>query len=79
MEKAKEIYMYLLGAFIVGGAFGVVITLILHPVPEGNKDIINVSLGALIGMAVGVVGYFYGSSKGSADKTEKMLSQNKTI
>lgn len=68
--KLKEIVMYLLGGFIVGVSATVVGLLIFYPVPDGNKDIVNIALGTLLGMAVTVVGYFYGSSKSSADKTE---------
>lgn len=72
MEKLKEIYMYLLGAFIVGCAITATIILVFHQVPETNRDMVNISLGAILGMAVNVVGYFYGSSKSSADKTESL-------
>lgn len=70
--------MYLLGAFVVGAAFATVIMLITHPVPSENRDIVNVSLGTILGMAVMVVGYFYGSSKSSADKTELMKPADNT-
>ena len=68
-DGIKELYMYLLGAFVVGFSVSAVIMLISHAVPTDNRDIVNVSLGTLLGMAVNVVGYFFGSSKSSADKT----------
>ena len=43
------------------------------PVPDTNKDMVNVSIGAVIGFGGAVVGYFYGSSKGSSDK-DKLLN-----
>jgi hypothetical protein len=39
-------------------------------VPEPNKDLLNLVVGALIGSFASVVGYFFGSSAGSAQKDE---------
>ena len=69
-SKTKEIMMYVLGLFVVLCSVAVVVLLIFYPIPTVNKDIVNIALGALLGMAVNVIGYFYGSSKGSADKSE---------
>jgi len=68
--KSKEIYMYLLGAVVVLGCFGITSLLIFHEVPEGSRDALNICLGILIGLGASVVNYFFGSSKGSADKTQ---------
>ena len=62
--------MYVLGALVVLLSASVIFLLIFHDLPENNKDIVNIALGTLLGMAVTVVGYFYGSSKSSTDKTE---------
>ena len=67
--KTKEIFQYILGAIIVAGFFGVLITLV---VKGGYDSVLQLVVGALIGAFVTVVGYFYGSSKGSADKTEAL-------
>lgn len=76
MKNVKDIYMYLLGAFVVGAACGVIVLLISHELPTNNKDVVNIALGALLGMAGSVVNYFYGSSKSSAEKTEIIKEQN---
>lgn len=39
---------------------------------------INISLGTILGMAVNITGYFYGSSKGSADKNAAMIRSAET-
>jgi drug/metabolite transporter (DMT)-like permease len=70
MKTAKEVYMYLLGAVIILALVTVCSLLIFHAVPPESKDALNIALGALVVMASSVVNYFYGSSKGSADKTE---------
>ena len=72
MEKLKEIYMYLLGALIITGFFLLLYFLVYQEVPEINKDILNIVVGALIGMAGNIVNYFFGSSKSSADKTQML-------
>ena len=64
--------MYALGALIVIGFFVLMGMLIYVTVPEGNKDVINIVIGALIGAFTSVVGYFFGSSLGSARKDEQM-------
>jgi drug/metabolite transporter (DMT)-like permease len=73
-KDISEIYFYALGALIVIGFFTFMIILILKPVPENNESVMNIIVGALIAAFTGVVNYFYGSSKGSKDKT-KILSK----
>jgi 4-hydroxybenzoate polyprenyltransferase len=72
----KERFMYFLGGMIVSLSFIILVLLVFYPLPEGNKDVVNISLGTFIGMAVTVVAYFFGSSKSSADKTELMNRNN---
>lgn len=67
MMKAKEIYMYALGAVIIIGFF---ITLAYMISTGEYKTEVNLIVGALIGAFLSVVGFFFGSSKSSADKTE---------
>ena len=67
MKNAKELYMYLLGSIIVIGFFA---TLIFMISKDRYMSEVNMIVGALIGAFITVTGYFYGSSKGSADKTE---------
>jgi hypothetical protein len=71
--KIGEIYMYVLGALIVLGCFAITVYLIYS---EKYPDAFMLIIGALIGAFSTVVGYFFGSSKGSADKTE-LLNQQK--
>ncbi|HSH50935.1 MAG TPA: hypothetical protein VK982_04345 [Bacteroidales bacterium] len=73
--KTKEIFMYVLGAIIVIGFF---VTLIFMIQKEKYESEVNMIVGALIGSFITVVGFFYGSSKGSADKTD-LLTKNKAL
>lgn len=73
--KAKNIFQYVLGALIVIGFFILMVVLVYTSVPDTNKDLLNLVVGALIGSFATVVGYFYGSSLGSSDKNEMLKSK----
>ena len=72
-ERTKELYMYILGAVVIIGFFSVVVYKLYK-----NFDV-QLEVGALIGFAGAVVGYFYGSSKGSNDKNKVIEDQQKKI
>jgi dolichol kinase len=69
--------MYVLGGVIVTGFFLLLYFLVYNDVPTSNVDILNITVGALISSFASVVGYFYGSSKGSADKTDMIANGKK--
>lgn len=73
--KGKEIYMYVLGAMIVLGVFVLTWFFLYREMPIGNKDIMLMLIGAMLAKFSDVVAYFFGSSKGSADKNQ-MLYQS---
>lgn len=66
----KDAFQYILGAVIVTGFFILLYLLIKQEVPASNTDVLNLVIGALIGSFSTIVGYFYGSSKGSSEKTD---------
>jgi uncharacterized BrkB/YihY/UPF0761 family membrane protein len=74
--KGKSIFQYVLGALIVLGFFALMVILVYNSVPDQNKDLLNLVVGALIGSFATVVGYFYGSSLGSSDKNELLKQKN---
>jgi len=76
MKTAKDVFMYVLGGLISICFFFVLYLLIFHPMPTENKDVLYLIIGALIGFEGAVVSYFYGSSKGSADKNEMLNQKN---
>jgi drug/metabolite transporter (DMT)-like permease len=75
--KTRNIFMYVLGVVIVTGFFLLLYFLVYNDVPTSNADILNITVGALISSFASVVGYFYGSSKGSADKTDLIANGKK--
>lgn len=62
--------MYLLGALVTIGFFTTLGFLIFKQMPQENKDVLYLAIGSLIGFMGAVVQYFYGSSAGSAAKSE---------
>ena len=70
LDKLKEIYRAFLGLFVVLGVFGLVLLLYFVKVPQENATTINQVLGIVVGFAAAVVGYEFGSSRGSEDKTK---------
>jgi uncharacterized membrane protein len=66
----QQIFQYTLGAIIIIGFFVLLVTLINTKIPTENEDVLNLVVGALIGSFATIVGYFFGSSKGSSDKND---------
>lgn len=76
MDKGtKDALQYGLAGVIVFGFFLVLGGLIFYAVPPENKDALNIALGALVGGFSGVLGYFFGSSKGSSEKNDIISGQ----
>lgn len=69
-KNTKDQFQYGLAVVIVAGFFATLGGLIMLAVPADNKDALNIALGALVAGFSGVLGYFFGSSKGSSEKTD---------
>lgn len=76
--KGKDIYMYGLGSLIALGFFAILALIIFREFPSPNKELLYMMLGILGAKFSDVVGYFYGSSKGSSDKNELLGSKPPT-
>jgi len=76
--RNRTIFQYVLGSLIVIGFFTTLIVFIKIEVPAENKDILNLIIGALLASFSTVVGYFFGSSAGSAAKND-LLKKDDTI
>jgi uncharacterized protein YacL len=68
MNKNKDLYQNILGT-----AIGVILVVMLYllftvTIPQDNMNILLLIIGALISSFTTVVQYYFGSSKGSADK-----------
>ena len=59
----------ILAVVSVVGAFIVLYMLIVTPIPEANKDTVNLALGFVLGGLIGgVSGFYFGASKGETKK-----------
>jgi len=76
--KAKDIYFYSIGGLFIIGFFACLVLVLFKAFPQENNAIINVMFGCLIAGVSTVLNYFYGSSKGSSDKTEMLNKPNGT-
>ena len=68
----KDVNLYILAWVVVGGFFILTGMLMLIPELEGrtNNAMVNILFGGLVSGFATVLGYFFGSSKGSSDKTQ---------
>ena len=64
----KNWLFYLVGILTLIGFFMLSTFIILHIVPDTNKDMIHDVLSTLRDALMIIIGYFYGSSKSSSDK-----------
>ena len=63
-------------SLVVLATFGTVVGLVLlHAIPPGSETVLNVLLGTLGAMATNVVGYWVGSSAGSARKDARLAQR----
>lgn len=79
MKLAKEIYQYILGAIVIAGGFILTYLLIFHEAPMGSKEILSIAFGVILGKVGTVIDYFFGSSKGSTDKTEALTVRTQSM
>lgn len=69
MDQLKKNWLfYLVGILILVGFFLLSTFLIFKVTPEGNKDMVKDILATLRDAIMIIIGYFYGSSKSSAEK-----------
>jgi hypothetical protein len=70
----------IIGALVVIGFFGSFAMLLYKPdvFTEVNKDALMLMIGALVAAFSGLMGFFFGSSAGSARKTD-LLARSEPI
>jgi len=73
--KTRTIAQYILAVLIVLCFFSLIAILIFVEMPKNNGELLYLAIGALISSFGTVKDYFFGSSAGSAAKTELMSKQ----
>jgi hypothetical protein len=71
----RDINLYVLAWTVVIGFFGLCGMLIFRTIPQGQNDIVYVLFGGLVTGFSTVLAYFFGSSKGSSDKTKLLAGK----
>jgi len=74
--KIKDIFQYCFAALIALGFFTLIYIVFRWALPEENKEIGYLVIGALVMKFGDVVAYFFNSTKGSAEKTDIISKQN---
>lgn len=72
--QLKDIIPKLLAVVIITGFFSVLAWIIVKGLPPENENAFMFLLGSLATMTQSVMSYYFGSTKGSADKTAVMAA-----
>ena len=71
--------LYILAWTIIAGFFGLMVFLLVKPVPEDQNGVIFMLFGALASGFGQILQFFFGSSKSSADKNEQIGQLRKQL
>ncbi len=75
----REIGTYAIATVVIGSLFWVLMRLFAGPLPETNEKVVTLIVGFLIAKGGTIVDYYFGSSKGSSDKTEAMTASTTVV
>jgi len=77
-DKFSKRYVYFLASFVVLGAFFFGLGLMFYQIPPENKRMVEMFADIfLFSGALTVLNFFFGSSKGSSEKTSIIANSNK--
>jgi hypothetical protein len=63
------------GIASVAASIGMIAALFVMPIPESNRDLLNIAAGVLLGWGGNVVSFYFGSSKSSRDKDARAAGE----
>ena len=69
MSAEKKLLFYMAAGILVA-VFLLIALIVFVPIPESGTEHAKYVLAFLLGVASTIISYFWGSSKGSADKTD---------
>lgn len=67
--QVKDITPKILAYLVTAGFFGMLVFMLFKGIPNENRDILNIMLGALGTTFGAVISYYYGSTRGSEAKS----------
>lgn len=70
---------FFVGVTVMGIFYMLIYALIFRAIPSENKEMFNHAIGLVEGAVMLVVGFYYGSSKGSAKKDEALQAKDKML
>lgn len=73
--QVKDLTPKILAYLVTAGFFGMLAAMLFKIIPNENRDILNIMLGALSSTFTAVVSYYYGSTRGSEAKSA-LLAQS---
>jgi hypothetical protein len=69
--KAKDVIQYIFSALIILATLAWFTLLLYKAIPEENRDLVTTAAGVFLGSGwTQILNWWFGSSKGSNDKTE---------
>lgn len=74
-KNIREVAFYVLATLVLALMWYATVSVLSREIPAANVQPANILLGIVLSWGGMVVGYFFGSSKGSADKTEAMTAK----
>ena len=74
-----DVMAFLVGTVVMGTFMIMVLALIYIPIPPDNRDSLTLLIGIIAGGVGTIVGYYFGSSKGSQKKSDliEKITENK--
>lgn len=61
------------------GFFGMLLMMMLYPIPQENRDILNIMLGSLGAAWLGINSYYYGSTRGGEVKSTLLANADPRV
>ncbi len=80
MKPAPQLFRYvrpILAISFVIFSFGFLFTIVWKAVPPGNKEIIGIAVGFVLGQLSVVGSYYFGSSKDKSDQDQARVESDK--
>jgi len=77
-DNFSKRFIYIFAIVVFGFSALVVLLLFFINIPDDNKQVINMTLGVIVGTGLAsIINFFFGSSQGSKDKEKKITNLTK--